>query len=337
MARLANSLARFRDQVNAAYPNRSKASDGWIGDAAHRASASDHNPNGADVVCALDLTHDPANGFDAHAMADRLRVHRHPDLKYIISNRRICGAWTNWQWQPYYGSNPHSSHVHFSVGRGDDGQSQQPYDNTTDWAISGVAPTPTSGKSLDTVAREVIAGVWGNGTDRQAKLAAAGYNYNEVQNRVNAFVGVTLAPAKKSNEEVAAEVLKGYWGNGDERVSRLRSAGYDSNVIQSIVNSTVSTHPAPARKSNEQLAGEVLAGLWGNGTDRQAKLQAAGYNYDAVQAVVNQSTMPARKSNDTIAREVINGVWGNGVERVNRLRNAGYDPNAIQTRVNQLV
>lgn len=42
--------------------------------------------------------------------------------------------------------------------------------------------------------------------------------------------------AKKSNEEVAKEVLKGKWGNGTDRKNRLSQAGYDYKVIQSIVN-----------------------------------------------------------------------------------------------------
>lgn len=41
---------------------------------------------------------------------------------------------------------------------------------------------------------------------------------------------------KKSNEEIANEVIKGYWGNGDERKRRLKEAGYDYNAIQKIVN-----------------------------------------------------------------------------------------------------
>lgn len=136
MARLAYSLDKLRSQVNAAYPNRNKASDGWIADTAHSLRASDHNPNAAGVVCGLDLTHDPAT-FDAHATADRLRVHRHPDLKYIISNQRIAGAWSGWAWQPYSGVNPHTKHIHISVGVGSDGQSRQPYDDTDNWSIQG--------------------------------------------------------------------------------------------------------------------------------------------------------------------------------------------------------
>ncbi len=41
-------------------------------------------------------------------------------------------------------------------------------------------------------------------------------------------------------------------------------------------------------KSNDDIANEVLKGLWGNGDDRKAKLEKAGYNYDAVQNIVNK-------------------------------------------------
>src|SRR4051794_9209283 len=70
--RLAKALETLRSQVNAAHPTRRKASDGWIGDTAHSARKSDHNPNSAGVVCALDMTHDPGT-FDAHARRARLR------------------------------------------------------------------------------------------------------------------------------------------------------------------------------------------------------------------------------------------------------------------------
>lgn len=44
-------------------------------------------------------------------------------------------------------------------------------------------------KSIDEIAKEVIAGKWGNGNDRKARLTNAGYNYNEVQNKVNSLLG----------------------------------------------------------------------------------------------------------------------------------------------------
>lgn len=114
------------------------ASDGLIGDQAHAGSASDHNPNALGVVTAFDFTHDPKNGLDAHKIADRLiKSPRHPDAKYIISNRRIAGTHNGWKWQSYSGSNPHDKHVHVSVGVGPDGSSRQPYDDTVKWNIKG--------------------------------------------------------------------------------------------------------------------------------------------------------------------------------------------------------
>lgn len=41
------------------------------------------------------------------------------------------------------------------------------------------------------------------------------------------------------------------------------------------------------KKTNKQLAQEVIQGKWGNGATRRKKLEAAGYSYTAVQAEVN--------------------------------------------------
>ena len=43
----------------------------------------------------------------------------------------------------------------------------------------------TAKKSVDTIAREVIRGDWGNGDERKKKLTASGYDYSAVQKRVN--------------------------------------------------------------------------------------------------------------------------------------------------------
>lgn len=55
-------------------------------------------------------------------------------------------------------------------------------------------------------------------------------------------------------------------------------------------NTPVKHQPKPTRKTNDQLADEVIAGQWGNGADRKKRLTDAGYDYDAVQKVVNQKT-----------------------------------------------
>ena len=95
----------------------------------------------------------------------------------------------------------------------------------------------TSSKSIDTIAREVISGNWGNGSDRANRLRAAGYDYDAVQSRVNEILsGTNSIPSGKSIDEVAREVIRGDWGNGQDRVNRLRAAGYDYNAVQKRVN-----------------------------------------------------------------------------------------------------
>lgn len=151
----------------------------------------------------------------------------------------------------------------------------------------------------------------------------------------------TPQPSKKSNQEIANEVLAGKWGNNPERRAKLIAAGYDYNAIQAIVNGSVGNPvEAPARKSNAVIAKEVVAGAWGNNPERKQRLEAAGYNYAAIQAIVNGNVGPApakpkRLSNEQVADQVLAGAWGVGPDRRNRLVGAGYDYNAVQSIVNQ--
>ena len=103
----------------------------------------------------------------------------------------------------------------------------------------------------------------------------------------------TPAPAKpstpkKSNFEIAEEVIKGLWGNGNDRKTRLTKAGYDYNAIQALVEILLSKPKQPTKKSNQEIAKEVIAGKWGNGNDRKNRLTKAGYDYNAIQALVNK-------------------------------------------------
>lgn len=97
----------------------------------------------------------------------------------------------------------------------------------------------------------------------------------------------------------------------------------------------------PSRKKTvAEIAAEVIAGKWGTGTDRKNRLTKAGYNYDEVQAKVNELLKPPAKpklSITEIAKEVIAGKWGTGSDRKNRLTRAGYDAAAVQAKVNELL
>lgn len=86
---------------------------GTIGDAAHKARKSDHNPDANGVVHAADFmigSHFSAS--DAQTLANQLAASGDPKIKYIIYNKRI---WENGSWRAYNGSNPHTDHVHLSV------------------------------------------------------------------------------------------------------------------------------------------------------------------------------------------------------------------------------
>lgn len=91
--------------------------------------------------------------------------------------------------------------------------------------------------TVEEVAKQVIAGKWGNGVDRKSKLEDAGYSYSEVQVAVNAILrGNTVPTVTKSVTEVAKEVIKGLWGNGADRKKRLEAAGYSYSAVQKKVN-----------------------------------------------------------------------------------------------------
>ena len=96
------------------------------------------------------------------------------------------------------------------------------------------------------------------------------------------------APAKKTVDELAREVIRGEWGNGSDRRVRLTQAGYDYDAVQNCVNEILTCASAPAKKTVDELAREVIRGEWGNGSDRRVRLTQAGYDYDAVQNRVNE-------------------------------------------------
>lgn len=112
--RVARSLDKLLAQINAYAPRRSKRSDGSIGDAAHSARKSDHNPDSRGIVHARDFTHDPRGGFDAHAYMRRLAKAGDRRIKYLISNRQIFNPSLARRWRPYAGANPHTAHAHVS-------------------------------------------------------------------------------------------------------------------------------------------------------------------------------------------------------------------------------
>lgn len=121
---LAPSLVTLIDQVDDLFPGRDRASDGSIGDPAHQTRKSGHNPGRGSYVHALDITHDPANGFDSYAFADLVRQRQDPRIKFVISHGRWFKSYgpTPWQWRAYDGPSGHFQHVHIEVNEDHEGE-----------------------------------------------------------------------------------------------------------------------------------------------------------------------------------------------------------------------
>ncbi len=143
-------------------------------------------------------------------------------------------------------------------------------------------------KSLNTIANEVVQGLWGNGQERFNNLSNAGYDAQAVQDTVNNILnGETTSDSANSDlDSVANEVIQGLWGNGQERYDSLTRAGYDAQAVQDRVNSLL--NGGNDISDLESVANEVIQGLWGNGQERFDNLTTAGYDAQAVQNRVNE-------------------------------------------------
>lgn len=119
---LCKAGVQLREQIDDAYPERDRSSDGWIGDAKHQSSKSDHNPNLAhnSVVRALDIDSNlSSHKSESLYLADQIRLYAKREKKkriaYVIHNHKIASPILNWRWRKYSGSsNPHTSHIHVS-------------------------------------------------------------------------------------------------------------------------------------------------------------------------------------------------------------------------------
>lgn len=103
----------------------------------------------------------------------------------------------------------------------------------------------------------------------------------------NATVGKNeTVQATKSIVDLANEVIAGKYGVGEARKQALGSL---YNEVQAKVNEILLGKKTTVnKKSNEQIADEVIEGKWGNNPSRKEKLQQAGYDYNAIQKIVNQ-------------------------------------------------
>lgn len=176
---LAPSLQQLLSEINTAYPNRNKGTDGTIsgytygpgGVVVNPGNLSSHNINAQGYVCALDITTGNYPGGisdeEGYALAERIRIalrdQPRGDPAYAIHQMRppyvsapgayIATANTNWAWEFYRGVDPHTSHIHVSVDwdipAGGNQSGQADYLTTLPWLTAA----GTTEKELFTVAQ----------------------------------------------------------------------------------------------------------------------------------------------------------------------------------------
>ena len=120
--KLSKAAIQLREQLDDSFPDRDRASDGWLGDSRHAARKSDHNPDEQGWVRAIDIDADLFGaGVKPHIMpdlADQLRISckskAEKRISYIIFNGRIASPILNWKWRNYTGANKHTHHMHVS-------------------------------------------------------------------------------------------------------------------------------------------------------------------------------------------------------------------------------
>ena len=137
--------------------------------------------------------------------------------------------------------------------------------------------------------------------------------------RENKIIWDRKLPVKMFDKTLIEEIIRGDWGNGNERANRLLNAGYNPVEVQTAVN--------------RFLVGADWENINSEDDNNEQKQKESSRNSNYTETglrAINQNI-------DSIAAEVIQGDWGNGEERRERLEQAGYDYDAVQARVNEML
>lgn len=167
----------------------------------------------------------------------------------------------------------------------------------------------------------------------------------EIAEKVNKKLGVKTPgeskPEKKSINDIANEVVIGKWGAGAERKAKLEAAGYDYNEVQAEVKRimSMSAQCPTTQKTNSEIAEEVVLGKWGAGAERKKKLEAAGYNYNEIQAEVDKimAKYSGNNSGSSYSARVtasllnVRALPGTGYKIISSLP-YGYDATVLEER-----
>lgn len=143
-------------------------------------------------------------------------------------------------------------------------------------------------------------------------------------------------------ESVSGRTITLIEGNKGEAVARREIPvgwGYIRGYARPKYSSggTAPSTPIPP-KTIDEIARDVIKGVYGNEPKRSEALKALGYNPKEVQERVNailKGNATPSKSISQVAKDVIAGKYGNDPERRKKLVAEGYDPDAVQAEVNR--
>lgn len=246
---LAPALVKLRAEINAVYPKRDHASDGWIGDPSHAARKSDHNPDYSDggIVRAIDVDKDGINPDKLVAL-----LIKDPRVNYVIWSGHIYSRAYKFAKRVYTGTNGHYHHVHVSIMHNTSLEK-----DTRSWKVSSLTATV----SAQTVAKPAVVtkkvhpniialqralrttpdNVWGGGTEKH------GVTVREAAINNHFPYGVKFA------QQVVGVKQDGDWGNKSKEAL--------VETVKAVQSALVSEH---------QKVG-AIDGDWGKNTDAAYK------------------------------------------------------------------
>lgn len=211
--KLTDGLQNLRAQINAAFPDRDHASDGTIGDTAHQAEMSGHNPDdtkGSKAAwngdpdstpevrafdCDSDLRAAPAT---AQQLVDHVRKLPKVDtvLRYMIYNRTMYHSRDGFAPTKYTGPSAHTEHIHF------EGAWTQSADNNTTFDFK-LEEIPVSLTSADKT--------WLTGQINAAVAKVAADNTAKVDDLLGVKIGDKASPNRTVGDVLRDTAkLRGY-------------------------------------------------------------------------------------------------------------------------------
>lgn len=122
------------------------------------------------------------------------------------------------------------------------------------------------------------------------------YHYEFNQNEFDALCSFTYnigslyqltANGSRSKKTIAGKMLLYVNSNGKKLPGLVNRRKAENKLFTTPVKEAVNAEPSK-KKPNSIIAKEVIKGLWGNGEIRKKRLTEAGYNYTAIQKLVNK-------------------------------------------------